>query len=66
MKRHDFIVFDATESVRSKDENGFLRVASSYLTKETVDPYYGVIYPSGKNSVLTQTASITATVTGKS
>ena len=35
------IAFDAKASVRSKDENGFLHVAVSNLTKETVKPYYG-------------------------
>lgn len=35
------IAFDATGSVRTKDENGFLHVAVSNLTKETVNPYYG-------------------------
>lgn len=35
------IAFDARASVRTKDENGFLHVAVSNLTKETVNPYYG-------------------------
>lgn len=35
------IAFDAQASVRTKDENGFLHVAVSNLTKETVNPYYG-------------------------
>ena len=35
------IAFDAKASVRSKDENGFLHVGVSNLTKETVNPYYG-------------------------
>lgn len=35
------IAFDARASVRSKDDNGFLHVAVSNLTKETVNPYYG-------------------------
>ncbi len=35
------IAFDARSSVRTKDENGFLHVAVSNLTKETVNPYYG-------------------------
>ena len=35
------IAFDAAGSVRTKDENGFLHVAVSNLTKETVNPYYG-------------------------
>ena len=35
------IAFDARASVRTKDENGFLHVAVSNITKETVNPYYG-------------------------
>jgi len=35
------IALDASPSVRSKDENGFLHVAVSNLTKEIVNPYYG-------------------------
>jgi len=35
------IAFDAKASVRSKDENGFLHVGVSNLTKEVVNPYYG-------------------------
>ena len=35
------IAFDAKASVRTKDENGFLHVAVSNITKETVNPYYG-------------------------
>ena len=34
------IVLD-TASRRHKDENGFLHVASSHISKETVNPYYG-------------------------
>ena len=33
--------FDAAPSMRSKDANGFLHVASSNISKETVNPYYG-------------------------
>jgi len=39
MKR--FVNFDFSPSMRTKDENGFLRVASSHISKETVNPYYG-------------------------
>ena len=39
------IAFDAKASVRTKDENGFLHVAVSNLTKETVNPYYGKEIP---------------------
>ena len=35
------IAFDAAGSVRTKDENGFLHVAVSNITKEVVNPYYG-------------------------
>lgn len=35
------IVFDAAPSARSVDANGFLHVASSHITKATVNPYYG-------------------------
>ena len=36
----DCLTFDAA-SQRSKDTNGYLRVASSHITKEGVCPYYG-------------------------
>ena len=39
--KNNRIAFDARASVRSKDDNGFLHVAVSNLTKETVNPYYG-------------------------
>lgn len=35
------ISFDSSPSMRSKDENGFLRIAASHITKECVNPYYG-------------------------
>lgn len=35
------IVFDASPSVRRKDENGFLHVERSNITKEQVAPYWG-------------------------
>ena len=44
MKKHhtdDSHAFDFSPSMRTKDENGFLRVASSHISKEAVNPYYG-------------------------
>ena len=35
------LLFDATPSVRSKDENGFLHVALTPISKATVNPYLG-------------------------
>ena len=35
------LLFDATPSVRSKDENGFLHVAITPISKATVNPYLG-------------------------
>lgn len=35
------LLFDATLSVRSKDENGFLHVALTPISKATVNPYLG-------------------------
>ena len=35
------LTFDASPSARSVDENGFLHVASSHITRATVNPYYG-------------------------
>lgn len=40
-KRPDTLSLDAAPSMRSKDANGFLHVASSNISKETVNPYYG-------------------------
>ena len=37
----DTLSLDAAPSMRSKDANGFLHVASSNISKETVNPYYG-------------------------
>ena len=34
------LAFDAS-SARTVDENGFLHVTSSHITKATVNPYYG-------------------------
>ncbi|MGE9986205.1 DUF2213 domain-containing protein [Desulfovibrio sp. SGI.169] len=39
--RYTSLTFDAAPSARSVDENGFLHVASSHITKATVNPYYG-------------------------
>ena len=35
------LLFDSTPSVRTKDENGFLHVASTHISKATVNPYLG-------------------------
>ena len=40
-RRAKRIAFDFSPSMRTKDENGFLRVAASHISKETVNPYYG-------------------------
>ena len=40
-KSSDTLSLDAAPSMRSKDANGFLHVASSNISKETVNPYYG-------------------------
>lgn len=39
--KSDTLSLDAAPSMRSKDANGFLHVASSNISKETVNPYYG-------------------------
>ena len=39
--RPDTLSLDVAPSMRSKDANGFLHVASSNISKETVNPYYG-------------------------
>lgn len=39
--RYASLTFDAAPTARSVDENGFLHVASSHITKATVNPYYG-------------------------
>ena len=46
------ITFDSSPSARSKDENGFLRVAVSHITKETVNPYYGREIPGWEEAKL--------------
>ncbi|WP_308771169.1 DUF2213 domain-containing protein [uncultured Bilophila sp.] len=35
------VAFDAAPSQRATDENGFLHVGASHITKATVNPYYG-------------------------
>ena len=40
MKRNDGMAFDVATK-RHKDENGFLHVAMSHISKETINPYYG-------------------------
>ena len=35
------VAFDAAPSQRETDENGFLHVGASHITKATVNPYYG-------------------------
>lgn len=44
--------FDAKPSARSIDENGFLHVASSHITKAIVNPYYGREIPGWKEAGL--------------
>ena len=43
----DMVISDraAIDSVRTKDENGYLRVAVSNITKEQVAPYLGSSIP---------------------
>lgn len=43
------IAFDFKPTARHIDENGFLRVDSSHITKETVNPYYGREIPGWKD-----------------
>ena len=40
MNKHN-IVLDAKPSMRTKDENGFLHVALTPISKATVNPYLG-------------------------
>lgn len=35
------VAFDAAPSQRTTDENGFLHVGASHITKAAVNPYYG-------------------------
>lgn len=46
------LTFDASPSARSTDENGFLHVASSHITKATVNPYYGREIPGWREAGL--------------
>lgn len=46
------IIFDAAMSARSIDENGFLHVAASHITKATVNPYYGREIPGWREAGL--------------
>lgn len=39
------LAFDRSASARRVDENGYLHVASSHITKATVNPYYGAEIP---------------------
>lgn len=46
MKRSRFsLAFDRSASARRVDENGYMHVASSHITKATVNPYYGAEIP---------------------
>lgn len=45
MKQHHFSIALDRASVRSKDENGFLHVKTSHLSKAVVNPYYGYEIP---------------------
>ncbi len=40
-KNNHAIAFDASPSARRIDENGYLHVGASHITKATVNPYYG-------------------------
>lgn len=46
------IIFDAAPSARSIDENGFLHVEGSHITKATVNPYYGREIPNWQDAGL--------------
>lgn len=46
------LVFDASLSARSVDENGYMHVKSSHITKATVNPYYGAEIPGWKEQGL--------------
>ena len=39
--REKNMTFDAQPSVRSVDENGYMHVGASHITKAVVNPYYG-------------------------
>lgn len=53
------LAFDAS-SARTVDENGFLHVTSSHITKATVNPYYGREIPAGRRPGLIRRRFITA------
>lgn len=42
-------IFLAFDSVRTYDDNGFLHISSSHITKEGVNPYYGHEIPGSKD-----------------
>lgn len=45
LQRRPGIALDSRESQRRKDENGYLHVARTHLTKEQIVPYYGKEIP---------------------
>lgn len=51
-KNTNIITFDAQPSARSVDENGFLHVGASHITKATVNPYYGREIPGWQDAGL--------------
>ncbi len=46
------VAFDAAPSQRATDENGFLHVGASHITKATVNPYYGREIPGWREAGL--------------
>ena len=46
------IVFDAAPSARATDENGFLHVGASHITKAAVNPYHGREIPGWREAGL--------------
>lgn len=44
------LTLDAKPSARSYDENGFLHVAISHITKAAVNPYYGREIPNSEEA----------------
>lgn len=59
------VTFDAAPSQRETDENGFLHVGASHITKATVNPYYGREIPGWQEAGLTPRLSITGFGTRK-
>lgn len=51
-KRHAFTVALDRASARTTDENGFLHVAASHITKAAVNPYYGREIPGAEDAGL--------------